>query len=373
MRRLLPFLLFFFLLAMRGLAAQSSPFPETVVIPASAISISLLALTVSIDVVAIGFVLSKLFPQVGIGDWLRDEYWEIAKSAMLIVSIFMVITLITNVSTLLVPISGAACPSSPSSQTANTVYALPNEACAYLSGVDTYLGSTYDYMLGLSSSLGALKSLEVSAFVPIPTPVVGFQTGFILKPYQNSMLEGSASGQFQSILNDAITLVAFPVSLITDIQLSALPFLFVLGISILIPLGLVMRALPFIRGIGGALVAVGLAVSVIYPSILVLLNYPVTLMLQSSIFTPQATCTAGIFCGIISTVLSYFPFATDAVASLNSILPALNSILNFNSYLTLQLVLFILDLGIGYSLANSIAHMLGGEIRLSIGGKLKLA
>jgi len=136
---------------------------------------------------------------------------------------------------------------------------------------------------------------------------------------------------------------------------------------------LVMRALPFIRGIGGSLIAIGLAITVIYPSLLILMNYPITQMLQTNVYNPPSSCSSSILCGAISAVLSYFSEAGVALSSFNSIFPALNGILAYNTYLVLQFVLFILDLGITYSLANNIARMLGGEIRLGIGGKLKLA
>jgi hypothetical protein len=373
MRRQLQFLLLALLLAAKTLNASSS-LPPSVTVPQGAISVALLALTVSLDIVAIGYVLSKIFPQTGIGDWLKGEYWEIFKSAMLIVSIFAIITLITNVSHLLVPSVSTPCSNSAVSQySAN--YILVNEACGYLSGVNTYLGTTLNYLLGLSATFGALDSLSIGAYLPIPLPYVGFSSGFVLKPYQNSLLEGS-TGQLQAILSDAISLIAFPVAVIIELQISALPFLYVAGLVVLIPMGLVMRALPFIRGIGGSLIAIGLAIAVIYPSLLILMNYPITQMLQTNVYNPLPSCDVPILCNVISAVLSYFSgvvAAGVALASFNSIFPALNGILAYNTYLVLQFVLFILDLGITYSLANNIAHMLGGEIRLSIGGKLKLA
>ncbi len=370
MRLLIPFLLLALILTARiSWAAPSLPLPPPT-IPPSAISTALLALTVSLDVVAIGYVLSKIFPQTGIGDWLAKEYWEIFKSAMLIVSIFAVITIVTNVALLLVPSTGTC--SSPISIPAN--YLLTNAACGYLTSVSGQLSDTFNYLLGLSSSFGALDSLQISAYAPIPVPFVGFESGFTLMPYQNSLLEGSAGGQLQAILSDSITLIAFPVALLIQIQLNMLPFLFVLGLTILIPIGLVMRAFPFIRGIGGALMAVGLAISVIYPSLLILLNYPVTQMLQVGVFQSQASsCNSSIICGILQSVLATFSSGGEALLSFDTIFPALNGILAYNSYVVLQFILFILDLGIGFSITSNVAHMLGGDIRLSIGGKLKLA
>ncbi|MEM3255372.1 MAG: hypothetical protein QXH69_03310, partial [Candidatus Micrarchaeaceae archaeon] len=44
----------------------------------SIFSLSLIALELSFDVVAIGYIIGKLFPGTGIHSWLRNEYWEIA-------------------------------------------------------------------------------------------------------------------------------------------------------------------------------------------------------------------------------------------------------------------------------------------------------
>jgi hypothetical protein len=196
------------------------------------------------------------------------------------------------------------------------------------------------------------------------------------------MLEGTAPGvsQFQSVLSDVISYVAFPVALIVEAQRYLLPLLFVIGLSVIIPIGLIFRAMPFTRGIGGTLIGIGIGISIIYPSMLIVLNYPVTNALQLSPFTSSYSCNYGIFCYAIDIVVNFIKSIVDmglsfgvAAASLENMVVALNYITWYSVSLALQLVLFILDLGIGYSISNGIARLLGGNISLRITGKIKLA
>ncbi len=64
---------------------------------------------------------------------------------------------------------------------------------------------------------------------------------------------------------------------------------------------------------------------------------------------------------------------SDGLTALSGIYHAMNGILNDTYYLSLQFILFILDVMIGFPLTDSIARSLGGSISLSLGGKLKLA
>ncbi len=99
----------FFILILASIAMAGTTFaqtyPASAAVPAGAVAVALLALTFSFDVVALGYIISKIFPQTGINEWLPNEYWEIAKSAILIVSIYALLAFATNVSTSLIPTS----------------------------------------------------------------------------------------------------------------------------------------------------------------------------------------------------------------------------------------------------------------------------
>ncbi len=359
----------FLLLLLLMLKTANAALPATVTIPASAIELSLLALTVSFDVVAIGYIISKIFPQTGVGEWLRNEYWEIAKSAMLIASIYAIVILMTNISSLFVSqtTTGVCLGGAPAS------YTLINAACSYLDNVTGYLSGTFNNLTDLSGALGAMSGLVIEAYAPLPVPpIAGFKFGFSFSPYKNSLLESTQPSQFQSILSDSITYLAFPVALLVEVQSWVLPYIFVIGLSVLIPIGLVFRAFPFTRGIGGAMVALGIGLSIIYPSVLIIFNNPVTSALQSSLTPISGSCNSSLICGTLTGILSYFSSFNIALNSIGTIFPALDDVLGSAVYMFVQFLLFVLDVGIGYYLANSIANALGGSIRLGIGEKIKL-
>jgi hypothetical protein len=348
-------------------------------------ALALLALTVSFDVVAVGYILGKVFPSRGITEWLSTEYWEIAKTAMLIVGIYAVLSLMGNLASLVAPPAAAAQASNALASNSLSfagVTGLVNGGCAYLSNENTFAGSTLSYLFGLSIGIGVIKYSTVGMQIPIPIPApwpLVYQSGFTMSIYWNNMLEGSTpTPLYQSMLSDLLTLVVMPVTYLIEAQLVLLPILFALGLGALIPLGLLFRAFPFVRGIGGTLIAIGIGLSLIYPATLALLNSPVTVALQgSAVMTPpQAQCQGPwVVCGLAGIVFSTFQGMRgwgDAVMAMTTIYPALNSMLYYTMYMMLQLLLFILDLMIVYPFTDNIAKMLGGTIRLNIGGRLKL-
>jgi hypothetical protein len=359
------------------------------------ISLALLALTVSFDVVAIAYVVNKLSPTTGIRDWISTEYWEIAKTAMLIVGIYATLTLLGNIATLIAPstiVSPLTTTASAASVTASGydftgMTNLVNGACAYLDGESASAGTTLNYLFGLSEATGFFKNLIIRAAIIIPTPYAFILSGFSMNVYWNNMIASEVTTTpWQSMLHDLLFMVAIPVTLAIEAQLTLLPIIFVLGLGALIPVGLLLRAFPFVRGVGGTLIAIGVGVSLIYPATLVLFNYPITVALEGNAVpkpqmigvAPNVACQGDfVICGIggmafsLSTTL--FGIAgNDAILSLQNIYPALNDMLYYSSYMLLQFFLFVLDLIIIFPLVDNIAKMLGGKISLNIGGRLKL-
>lgn len=398
-------------------------------IPLELLSVSLLALLVSFDVVAIGYILSKVFANQGFSGWVNNEFWEMAKTALLIVGIIAILSLLGSIASLIAPPQLVTQPQSATYSSslaslaigaceylngqyspggyvsASTVPNIPRSVCApgdYIyetacgdpttattqcsatpqgelcgSGTNSYISGAFTYLLALGSDLGTLKNMTISAWVPIPPPPaaelspVVFTFGFSMMPYQNRMLETNSqfAPQYASIINDLFTYVAIPIMILMAMQYYMLPLVFTLGLVVVIPMGLVLRAFPFVRGIGGMLIALGIGMSLIYPSLLVMLNYPVTQAIQSG----TAPTLGGSACNnLICDFVIGFAGAGNALESVNSIFPALNGVLYYGTYFLLQFVLFILDLAIAFPLVDNIAKLLGGSIRIQLGKKLKL-
>lgn len=382
MRALAKLVLLALLLAMlignaRAIGCDSLPSSQ-VTAPANAIGLAFLALILSFFVVAIAYIVGGIVPGTGIRNWIQVEWLEIAKTALLIGGIYAVLAFMGGVA------ASISYAQSPPAQTYSGpgLFYLVVGACNYLTtfgfgGPSSYLNQAFSYILGLANWLGFFKSITFGLFLPIPLIVVTFNIGATAQIYNNRMLESFTPGQqYVSILSDSVKFIASPVALLFSVQSAMLPALFGLGIAVFIPIGLFFRAFPFMRGIGGTLVAIGIGLSLIYPSLLLLFNYPVSIMLQGVAYQPtQFNCPFGIFCGIINAIVgggAGLQAAGDAFNSFTTIFPALNGLLHYTVFLNFQLILFIADFIIGFPIANEIARLLGGSIRLSLGRKIKL-
>ncbi len=363
-------------------------------ITTTVISLSLLALTISFLVVAIGYFISKLIPSIGVQGWLRSEYWEIGKTTMLIAGIFAIMTLISGVMVALYGLQSGQ--STSAGAYYNNVGTLVNGVMNnYLCGqVVCNIEEGNDYLTGLAAGLGALRTTKVGLYIPVPlippTPVVTLQFGFIAVPYTNPMLDSTVlSVQYESALNDAMEFIAAPATLIIYAQIYMLPYLIEVVLVVLIPIGLILRALPFLRGIGGTLIAIGIGVGILYPSVLLFFNYPISSMLLSNLPTYSQTSLSysgsnlleSLLVGIVNTVSSWFSGFAAGTAGVSDGLSSffydnLYGVMNGINYYLLfslsQIILFVLDLMIVYPATDAIAKMLGGTIRLQLGGRMKL-
>ncbi len=390
-------------------------------LPVQAQDMALLALMVSFAVIGVAYIVNKLFPTAGLGRWLQDEYKEVAKTAILIVVIFSIITMVSG---LALALTGTT----PGGDYSSNINGLVTQSELSLCNVNTYLLASMGNIAQLSLGYGVLRSLVVSwDGIPIPIPPlspagVTFKSGWTFQPFQNNFLQtdfnpGVDPSLFFSILTD----IYFPLLNIYSVQMPLLPLLVAAGLTVLIPLGLILRAFPLVRGIGGTLLAFGLLLAVIWPSLLVLFNNPISSYFYnalnvgpgtsnascSSLGISSTICTAigalGIFSALPQTTTATLaPAASSSFPSINptaylglissssgsagqalllpialstgiSIYPSLNYLLSNLVFLVFQFFfVFIFDLVIAYTLTDNIAKMLGGNIRLELGGKLKL-
>ena len=362
------------------------------------LGLALIALTISFDVVAIAFALSRLFPNMGIRSWLQQEYWELAKTAIIIVVIYASIVLVGNLSFYISP-QTVTSTLSYSGAGKISITPLIVGAESYLCGVNTNLYNTWQEIGIMGGGTGFWASFHVSFYIPIPTPWVVLYDGINFLPFSNWMLQTGnyMIAWYGSIINDLVNFILFPYTSIVIGLISTLPSLAYVGLTFFIPLGLAFRALPFIRGIGGTLIAVGLALCLILPSTLILFNGIATSMLSAAIpiiqpapYVPYTTNYCTVALGALPSWLAAMACAPfSIIASLTNIIPSIgqasavfsttaiftymNYILTYGLYIIIQMILFVLDLIIMYPLVDNIARSLGGSIRLSLGGKLRLA
>ncbi|MDE1827830.1 MAG: hypothetical protein KGH65_01580 [Candidatus Micrarchaeota archaeon] len=393
-RVMAPLLLFLFLFGVsnaQNICTNTAPVGITInQIPL--IGIALIALSISFDIIAIGYIVGKLVPGTQLSNWVKKEYWEVAKSAMLIAGIYSIMVLLGSVavglagSSVNVP-AGSSLGASLSALTTATQSYLQLAFCGTVqpnpSGGSVMLGGAnyIGYLLGISLGLGAISNLQVGYYIPIPLgatilqaiPTFTLGTGFSI--YKNPMLAGAPdAGGYESLINDAISMIILPVYTVIGMEYYLMPMLVFIGLAFMIPMGIIFRAMPFVRGIGGTLIGIGIGITIVFPSIILIVNQPISNIVNTYIAVPGTAGASATAPWWISSATSYLPQgqgAADALASISSIYPGLNGVFRFTMPAVVQFLLLILDLAIAFPIIDSIAKSLGGTINIEF-GKLKI-
>ncbi len=367
-------------------------------------------------------MISKLIPESKVRGWLGKEYWEVAKSVILVGSIFSILTFISGLG---ISLTGSGTPGTYSSNIQNLVSSSESYLCTVNNQVNLAINNVVPLIIGI----GFLKSIQINyegfPIPPVPIPIAPelpvLRAGISFKLFDN-LLYGVAFtylGFGLSAFLDMLLFLIIPAKVFFAGQVLILPYLVSLGLIVLIPTGLIMRAFPFSRGIGGTLIAFGIGIAIVWPTILILFNAPIsnyfcrvlstnyclplgpspsaaqtTIQLYNAPETIQATseCNGatlglgatgnvpgGLLLALVCQPLANWWISTGYTEfslpwqSAISFFPSLNVLLDNSLYLDLQFfVLFILDLLIAYTITDNIAKMLGGTIRVSLGNKLKL-
>ncbi len=366
-----------------------------------AIFLSAVSLLVSFVFISIIYIVSKIFPETKIGSFLGNEYRELVKSILIIVIIYAAISFVSGIA---VSFTGASI-GNFATNTGNLLY----NSEVYLCGVNNVLMQSIESLTSLSLADGIFKGLLISwGGLPIPpVPIPGplglilpvVKSGVSFSLLKNNILQTDfvSGSQFTtSMMNDLFNYIYFPAVNIITVQISVLPIFEILGLWVLIPLGIIFRALPFVRGIGGTLIAFGIGIALIWPSVLVLFNAPVSnffygyLSVHGEVPLSTGCSSLGLVSSICNGLSNFVYFETSGVAggsitsgtinsftlafsTLFSIYPSLNYILQNTLYILFQIfIVFMFDLVITYTITDNIARLLGGSISLSVSKKLKL-
>jgi hypothetical protein len=382
---------------------------------ADSIPVAAVGILLSLSFVAIVYMLGEVFKIEGFSKWYRTELWEVTKSMLIICTVYGALVIASTVSTafasgVITSTGGALASATPcySSSTLSTNLCMlyQNVYSGYLTGQLQQAYTSFSAIFGLSMGVGALKSVLISTYLPIPIPPPPFGVPYLalqfgsynVKLLYSNFLEPTAAAG-TSFLKDVMAIVVTPMVLIFQFQYDLLPAIIVLGLTVFLPMGVILRAIPFLRPIGGTLIGVGIGISLVYPVLLLTLNMPVTSYF-SYVYATMPTqqnswCPSGIGCTILLNVLSaggsglgygmlesiigtqnsnYAAYSNGFTTgyNINSIFPAMNFVTAYASDLALQFILFVLDLVIAIVAANTIARPLGGAVKLGI-GKFKLA
>ncbi|MGC8479246.1 MAG: hypothetical protein ACP5M9_01070 [Candidatus Micrarchaeia archaeon] len=369
-----------------------------------ALYISAFALLASLFFISIVYIINKIFPYERLNSFINSEYKEIVKTFLIIIIIYAALSFASG---LAVSLTGQSVSNGFSTNLGNLLY----NAEIYLCNTNNILTNGAENLISVALADGLFKGLVINwgglplPPVPLPPPAgdllpvvkSGVQFNLLTNNiFQTDFVSGT---QFvTSVMNDILNNVYFPAVTLITVQITVLPLFEIIGLWILIPLGLILRALPFVREIGGTLLAFGIGIALVWPSMLVLFNVPVSNFFygyfSTNNLTPTTSCSSlgliSVVCNAINSFGYYVPEAalssvaygsftnqinsfSIAFSTLSSIYPGLNYILQNSLYLIIQVfILLIFDLVIAFTITDNIAHILGGSIRLSVTNKLKL-
>ncbi len=355
-----------------------------------AIAIAGIALVISIMLVAIIYMISKLFPHLGIQGWISNEYWEIAKSVLLIVIVYALLLFLSNVA---VNVTNTPAYAYSSNTYLNNINGLLYSSETYLLTVDSYVAAGWCTIGNVEFGTGLLYNFNVKYYVPIPIPIIlaGLKFGVSFNPLSPPLLiagNDETTGQFSSLIIDIVLLLYYPLSMVVLILIEILPLLVWVGLGFFIPFGIIFRALPFLRGLGGTFFAIGIGLAVMLPALLVVFNYPVTQVMQGIVpiaaAAPSNTCSFGgallkfacnAFMSIIGNVVRIRTSLGYGFSEFNGIYTVLNALTPYMVFMIAQEILFVLDMIIIYALLDTVATTLGGSLsplKSGLGGKFKL-
>ncbi len=375
-----------------------------------------LGILLSFMVIAIVYMLGNVMNFKTLKDWYRGELWEAIKTLLMVGVIISVLVIMSGVTDAFVgttpvqPLQGT-----PGALSTNLAY-LYNADNVYVGQQLNASYQAYAALLGLSTGFGILKSTTLSLWVPIPLfwavpPVVfgAVQFGSTENLLQSNFI--SDAGGYP-ILQSLTGTVVLPMLMFFQFQSSYFYYIVTLGLGILIPLGIIFRAFPLVRNIGGTLIATGIGLALVYPCLLLLVNMPVSNYMYAFSYsqTLSNSCpfASGLMCkgwnAITSMIASTSPggigftkfplavalgsgpasnakivgamgsgFLVGLTTPLTSgIFPTLNFITDNMLGMILQFILVAIDLLVGLIITGAVTQTLGGKVKLGIGKKLSL-
>lgn len=407
---------------------------------AATIPLGMLGVLLALVLVAVVYMAGNILPNSGLRNWYVNELKEAVKSAIILIVIFSVLALMSGFAVTF--ISGVT----PAATGSQYDILSSNLAGMYSTIQSTYLGpqiaiaaSTFYGFLGLDDAVALLRSISISVYLPIPpivlpVPPSGLTIGSIdsgleenLYSVNTGVFSSTSDPAGSSIITDASTLVVAPTLVLLQVQSDILADVIIVGLGVLIPVGMVLRAFPFLRPLGSMFIAYGIGAALVYPALLLLFNLPVSSYLvpalapaaapASTTSALQSQCSSSQSLPAVNgqAVAGPSPFmcnlmggiadqaSADATAVVQQSFPAqqspINPVVNFglgfaagvlavftvypalNMMLSIQFIdvlaqfiMFAFDIIIGIIIVQDVNQALGGPRSLAFGvGRMRLA
>jgi|GEM_PF-2929833 len=302
-------------------------------------------------VVSLMFVLAGLVYGIGVGfnlpkvkAWARNEFYQTVASAIIFGSIVTLEMLINGV---IASIVGPPCDVS-----FFDIFSLTYKYCA----IDIAQAFYLDVALSLTSLMSTLMSISVAIGTLL-------NANFMLKPFQVGISLAPASFLFpiSDLLGIMMTAVSAGAAFLW-VQIYLLKFLKTL--ITLLPIGIAMRAFPFTRGAGAAIIALICGLHILYPLLIVFEKN----MVSNDLEELHGSLSIGLTgAGLIASLLTLsFPIVSGLLFAA-TVIYAIIELLPFIIYVVLIVAIFlpVLNFTITFAFMKDFARLLGGEIDVS--------
>lgn len=295
---------------------------------ASAIPLSFVGIGLALAIMGAIYLAGEVLNSGRLKNLYKAEAWETAKSIIIIAIILSTLAIASSISAYM---AGATTASTGiSSITTNLASLYTTVDNSYLTPQLQNMELSFAGMMGLSVGSDLLQTTILKIWLPIPIYVPPVEilgavqfgaTAQLLKSNYITSLYNPGGSLLGSAANLVITML-----LIFQVQHDLLYSIAAVGLGVFIPVGIVMRAIPFIRGIGGTMIAIGIMLSIVYPVLLVGFNLPVTNYMAT--FTPpemQSSLTCGGLPFLLCEVVKGMTYLTQTVST--SPVPSVNFVL----------------------------------------------
>ncbi len=339
------------------------------------LSLVMVGILLSFAIISLAYIASQLLGISKLQGWYKGELYETIKTLIIIGSIISLLTIMSGIS---LTLAGGT------QSTAGTATSrlISNFGGLWTTAYNNYITPTSSNTLlatyavgGIAAGVGALKSVGfgLTDYVSV---IVSLQSGSEGKLYTSSILE-SSKGAF-SFLGDLLYIVIIPVDLLFGLLSYSFYIIVGVGLIAFIPIGVVLRAIPTLRGLGGTFIAMGIGFCLVYPSLLVLVNLPITNYFNNVLYPPQPSAK-GSWSAILNYIINIIEGLVNALSGflgyfvgfftppIFGIFPVLNMSIYYAVSDVVQFILIVVDLIIGITITDNIAKILGGSVKLGIG------
>jgi hypothetical protein len=223
----------------------------------------IIAVAIAFLAVGIIFMISNALNESELRAWALNEFWQATGTAIVVLAVFIIVGIENQAfgafgfpAVSAVPITDG--PTNPAIASAHTFL---------LKSWKYTLGGFVAAVAGYSESSGILRNWELYSEqkgheIPIlPGKILFLPANFATADFIN--------GAFGKIFGFVTNPLSASLGMMT-IQMFILCVMDALGFAILLPLGIVLRSVPFCRGLGTAFIAIAIGFYVVYPLVLLL-------------------------------------------------------------------------------------------------------